>query len=154
MLQTFFVWQDSERLTETFSLPPPTFFQIHVIFVIMYDFKKNTSSPFIKPTVQSSPQSKNHRNSRDWRLRKGGEALFDCDIHPGAPAEWVFSSCVQTGCRTGRAPCRWHTSDQAAASSEGRRGYRGSWHPWMELQAPDPGPFRRTKHKNIFYKCN
>lgn len=83
-------------------------------------------------------------------MRKGREALFNYDVHPRQPAEHVFSSCVQTRCNTEQAPCRWHTSDQAPASSGGRREYRGSWPPWMEPQAPGPGPCRRTKHKNVF----
>lgn len=61
--------------------------------------------------------------------------------------ESLFSSCVQTWCRTELAPSRRHTFGLAAGSSVGRRGYTGSWPPWMELQAPGPGPYETTARK-------
>jgi len=62
--------------------------------------------------------------------------------------EQGFSSFVQTECSTVQAPCRSHTSGQAAGSSGERRECRGSWLPWTELQAPGPGPYRRKKRHN------
>lgn len=112
---------------------------------IAYSHVKSHSPATSTPLSPKTPR-RNWRKGNTWKKvgKPFSTTLFVL----------VFSSCVQTGCSTGPAPCHWHTSDRAAASSGVRRGYRGSWLPWTELQVPGPGPCRRTNHKNVLTGWN